>query len=161
MCWWGKFWWGCGRPEVDEEERKKKSGEDEVYSSRDSHYRSASIFAVKSARHTCNRLPYPACATNVLFSRLLPGPCSSSTQSHPAHFESPVNLYRTPTMFGPLGLSLAPIVRKSPTLLSWTKPFANWYMDKMGYRKVGFKYDDLRTFPRSLCFYAARTEIYL
>ncbi|EIM90466.1 cytochrome bd ubiquinol oxidase subunit [Stereum hirsutum FP-91666 SS1] len=46
-------------------------------------------------------------------------------------------------MFGPLGFSLAPIVRKSPTLLSWTKPFANWYVDKMGYRKVGFKYDDL------------------
>lgn len=55
-------------------------------------------------------------------------------------------------MFGPLGFSLAPIVRKSPTLLSWTKPFANWYVDKMGYRKVGFKYDDLRAFPPYFMF---------
>lgn len=44
-------------------------------------YRSPSIvFPVKSARHTCDRLPYPDCSqrqSTVLFARPLPGPRSS------------------------------------------------------------------------------------
>lgn len=46
-------------------------------------------------------------------------------------------------MFGPLGLSLAPYVNSSRTLSRWITPFANWYANASGYRKYGFKYDDL------------------
>ncbi|KAF8201480.1 cytochrome b-c1 complex subunit 7 [Pholiota molesta] len=46
-------------------------------------------------------------------------------------------------MFGPLGLSLAPYVNSSRTLSRWVKPIAIWYSDVAGYRKYGFKYDDL------------------
>ncbi|KAF5357807.1 hypothetical protein D9756_001869 [Leucocoprinus leucothites] len=46
-------------------------------------------------------------------------------------------------MFGPLGISLAPYVRSSKTLSKWIKPIATWYADASGYRKYGFKYDDL------------------
>ncbi|KDR73468.1 hypothetical protein GALMADRAFT_251143 [Galerina marginata CBS 339.88] len=46
-------------------------------------------------------------------------------------------------MFGPLSLSLAPYVRSSRTLTKWVTPIANWYANAMGYRKYGFKYDDL------------------
>ncbi|PPQ89114.1 hypothetical protein CVT25_006486 [Psilocybe cyanescens] len=46
-------------------------------------------------------------------------------------------------MFGPLGLSLAPYVRSSRTLSKWLTPVATWYANSMGYRKYGFKYDDL------------------
>jgi len=46
-------------------------------------------------------------------------------------------------MFGPLGLSFAPYVRSSRTLSKWLTPFANWYVDAAGWRKYGFKYDDL------------------
>ena len=48
-------------------------------------------------------------------------------------------------MFGPLGLSLAPYVQSSRTLSKWITPIANWYANAAGYRKYGFKYDDLRT----------------
>ena len=47
-------------------------------------------------------------------------------------------------LFGPLGPSLAPQVRKSATLYRWFKPFALWYANIAGYRKIGLKYDDLR-----------------
>lgn len=55
--------------------------------------------------------------------------------------------YSTPAMVlaGPLGPSLAPTIRKSRTLYRWIKPVADWYADLAGYRKVGYKYDDLRT----------------
>ncbi|KAI0928300.1 hypothetical protein AcW1_005584 [Taiwanofungus camphoratus] len=43
----------------------------------------------------------------------------------------------------PLGFSLAPAIRKSRTLYRWIKPVADWYADAAGYRKVGYKYDDL------------------
>ena len=46
-------------------------------------------------------------------------------------------------MFGPLGLSLAPYVNSSRTLSRWITPIANWYANASGYRKYGFKYDDL------------------
>ncbi len=52
-----------------------------------------------------------------------------------------VSLYAT--MLGPLGLSLASYVRTSRTLYGWVKPIANWYANTSGYRKYGFKYDDL------------------
>jgi ubiquinol-cytochrome c reductase subunit 7 len=48
-------------------------------------------------------------------------------------------------MFGPMGLSLAPYIRSSKTLMGWVKPLANWYAHAAGYRKYGFKYDDLCT----------------
>jgi len=46
-------------------------------------------------------------------------------------------------MFGPLSLSFAPYVQSSRALLSFVKPIANWYANASGYRKYGFKYDDL------------------
>ncbi|KAF8964024.1 cytochrome b-c1 complex subunit 7 [Flammula alnicola] len=46
-------------------------------------------------------------------------------------------------MFGPLGLSLAPYIKSSRTLSKWITPFATWYANAAGYRKYGFKYDDL------------------
>jgi len=46
-------------------------------------------------------------------------------------------------MFGPLGFSLAPYVNSSRTLSRWVAPIANWYANASGYRKYGFKYDDL------------------
>ncbi|KAL9714843.1 Cytochrome b-c1 complex subunit 7, mitochondrial [Leucoagaricus gongylophorus] len=46
-------------------------------------------------------------------------------------------------MFGPLGISLAPYIRSSKTLSSYIQPIANWYVNVSGYRKYGFKYDDL------------------
>lgn len=46
-------------------------------------------------------------------------------------------------MFNALGPSLAPQIRSSKTLSRWIKPFASWYVDLAGYRKVGLKYDDL------------------
>ncbi|KAG6896111.1 hypothetical protein C0992_010252 [Termitomyces sp. T32_za158] len=46
-------------------------------------------------------------------------------------------------MFGPLNLSLAPYVKSSKTLSRLIKPIANWYARASGYRKYGFKYDDL------------------
>ncbi|KAF9483779.1 ubiquinol-cytochrome-c reductase complex subunit 6 [Pholiota conissans] len=46
-------------------------------------------------------------------------------------------------MFGPLGLSLAPYVNTSKTLSRWVAPVATWYANAAGYRKYGFKYDDL------------------
>ncbi|EPT05878.1 cytochrome bd ubiquinol oxidase [Fomitopsis schrenkii] len=44
---------------------------------------------------------------------------------------------------GPLGPSLAPAILKNRGLYRWVKPIANWYADLSGYRKVGYKYDDL------------------
>lgn len=49
------------------------------------------------------------------------------------------------SIFGPLGFSLAPRLRKSRTLYRWFKPFANWYAQIAGYRQMGLKYDDLST----------------
>jgi len=46
-------------------------------------------------------------------------------------------------MFGPLGFSLAPYIQSSRTLSKWVSPIAQWYANAMGYRKYGFKYDDL------------------
>ena len=46
-------------------------------------------------------------------------------------------------MFGPLGFSLAPYVLSSKSLSKWITPIANWYANASGYRKYGFKYDDL------------------
>jgi len=42
-----------------------------------------------------------------------------------------------------MGVSLAPLVRKSRGLSKWIKPIATWYADLSGYRKVGLRYDDL------------------
>jgi len=46
-------------------------------------------------------------------------------------------------LFGPLGLSLAPYVKSSRTLSKYIKPLATWYANISGYRKYGYKYDDL------------------
>ncbi|KAG5645820.1 hypothetical protein DXG03_005161 [Asterophora parasitica] len=46
-------------------------------------------------------------------------------------------------MAGPLSVSLASYVKSSRTLTKWVTPIANWYADAAGYRKYGFKYDDL------------------
>lgn len=46
--------------------------------------------------------------------------------------------------FGALGPSLAPYIQSSRTLSKWIKPIALWYADVSGYRKYGFRYDDLR-----------------
>ncbi|KAJ8515536.1 hypothetical protein ONZ45_g7051 [Pleurotus djamor] len=46
-------------------------------------------------------------------------------------------------MFGPLGLSLAPQIKASRTLSKYLKPVAAWYANLAGYRRMGFKYDDL------------------
>ncbi|KAG6821148.1 hypothetical protein H0H93_005368 [Arthromyces matolae] len=46
-------------------------------------------------------------------------------------------------VFGPLGASCAPYIKSSRTLSRWFKPIANWYAHAAGYRKYGFKYDDL------------------
>lgn len=48
-------------------------------------------------------------------------------------------------IFGPLGPSLANYVRSSKTLYGWLKPVSLWYANLAGYRKMGLKYDDLRT----------------
>jgi ubiquinol-cytochrome c reductase subunit 7 len=48
------------------------------------------------------------------------------------------------TIFGPLGLSFAPQIRKSKTLYRWFKPVSDWYANIAGYRQIGLKYDDLR-----------------
>ena len=53
------------------------------------------------------------------------------------------------TIFGPLGASLAPAIRKNRSLYAWVKPVADWYANASGYRKVGLKYDDLRTCLRA------------
>lgn len=45
-----------------------------------------------------------------------------------------------------LGPSLAPYVRSSRSLKKLVTPVAHWYADLMGYRKMGLKYDDLRTY---------------
>jgi len=47
------------------------------------------------------------------------------------------------TIFGPLSLSFAPYVKSSRTLSKWITPFAQWYVNVAGYRKVGLRYDDL------------------
>ena len=49
------------------------------------------------------------------------------------------------TVLGPLGPSLAPAIRQSRGLYAMLKPVADWYANVSGYRKVGLKYDDLRT----------------
>jgi len=46
-------------------------------------------------------------------------------------------------MVGPLSISLANYVKSSKSLSRWVKPLATWYADAAGYRKYGFKYDDL------------------
>ncbi|KAH9901155.1 ubiquinol-cytochrome-c reductase complex subunit 6 [Cubamyces lactineus] len=47
------------------------------------------------------------------------------------------------TIAGPLGPSLAPVIRGNRSLYQFLKPIANWYANVSGYRKVGLKYDDL------------------
>ncbi|KAI1790798.1 ubiquinol-cytochrome-c reductase complex subunit 6 [Ganoderma leucocontextum] len=47
------------------------------------------------------------------------------------------------TVFGPLGLSLAPAIRRNRSVYAWVKPVADWYANVSGYRKLGLKYDDL------------------
>ena len=51
----------------------------------------------------------------------------------------------TMTILGPLGPSLAPAIRRNRTLYAWLKPVSDWYANVAGHRKVGLKYDDLRT----------------
>ncbi|KAF5387079.1 hypothetical protein D9615_001806 [Tricholomella constricta] len=51
-------------------------------------------------------------------------------------------------MVGPLSISFASYLKPSRTLSRWIKPIANWYADASGYRKYGFKYDDLRAFTQ-------------
>ncbi|KAF9009356.1 cytochrome b-c1 complex subunit 7 [Cyathus striatus] len=46
-------------------------------------------------------------------------------------------------MFGPLGPSLAPYIKPNGAVYKWLMPIANWYTNLSGYRKYGFKYDDL------------------
>jgi len=46
-------------------------------------------------------------------------------------------------MFGPLGATLAPYVQSSRTLSRWITPVAHWYANASGWRKYGYKYDDL------------------
>jgi len=44
---------------------------------------------------------------------------------------------------GPLSFSLANYVKSSRTLSKWLAPVATWYANASGYRKYGFRYDDL------------------
>ncbi|KAJ7752056.1 ubiquinol-cytochrome-c reductase complex subunit 6 [Mycena metata] len=46
-------------------------------------------------------------------------------------------------MAGPLGLSLAPYIRSSPTLTKLFTPVAKWYAGGSLYRQYGLLYDDL------------------
>nr|GAT61220.1 ubiquinol-cytochrome-c reductase complex subunit 6 [Mycena chlorophos] len=46
-------------------------------------------------------------------------------------------------MAGPLGLSLAPYIRSSPTLSKIVTPIAKWYAGGALYRQYGLLYDDL------------------
>ncbi|KAF9533401.1 cytochrome b-c1 complex subunit 7 [Crepidotus variabilis] len=46
-------------------------------------------------------------------------------------------------VFGPLGATLAPYVQSSRSLSKWVTPFAHWYANAAGWRKYGYKYDDL------------------
>ncbi|EHY55724.1 Cytochrome b-c1 complex subunit 7 [Exophiala dermatitidis] len=39
--------------------------------------------------------------------------------------------------------SLAPYILKRPWLKRWMVPFANWYADAAGYRRLGLRHDDL------------------
>ncbi|EXJ86161.1 ubiquinol-cytochrome c reductase subunit 7 [Capronia coronata CBS 617.96] len=39
--------------------------------------------------------------------------------------------------------SLAPYILKRPWLKRWMVPFANWYADAAGYRRLGLRADDL------------------
>ena len=78
-----------------------------------------------------------------------------SDKSHPSHFLDPLPFHsplpphhpqtQTMTIFGPLGPSLAGYVRSSKTLSSWLKPVSLWYANLAGYRRMGLRYDDLRT----------------
>lgn len=69
----------------------------------------------------------------------------SQTLTHTRHPGTSVSssLVNTILMFGPLGFSLAPYVLSSKSLSKWITPIANWYANASGYRKYGFKYDDL------------------
>jgi hypothetical protein len=46
-------------------------------------------------------------------------------------------------MAGPLGVSLAPYIRSSPTLAKLFTPVAKWYAGGSLYRQYGLLYDDL------------------
>ena len=46
---------------------------------------------------------------------------------------------------GPLGITLAPYIYRRPALLKALTPFAQAYINWSGYRKIGLRYDDLRT----------------
>ena len=49
------------------------------------------------------------------------------------------------TIAGPLGVSFASTIRRNRTIYRWFKPLSDWYANVAGHRKVGLKYDDLRT----------------
>jgi len=50
---------------------------------------------------------------------------------------------------GPLGISVAPYIRRSPTLYKLFAPLAKVFIDASGYRKMGLRYDDLLIEERS------------
>jgi hypothetical protein len=52
----------------------------------------------------------------------------------------------TMSPWSPVGVSLASQIKASRSLYAWVKPFANWYANVAGYRRMGLKYDDLCTF---------------
>ena len=69
----------------------------------------------------------------------------------PFHIPPPaLHHTQTMTLFGPLGPSLAGYVRSSKSLSRWLKPVSIWYANLAGYRRIGLKYDDLRTSVPSL-----------
>ena len=83
-----------------------------------------------------------------------PIPPISRTPSISIH---PLHHPQTMTIFGPLGPSLAGYVRSSKSLSRWLKPVSIWYANLAGYRRIGLKYDDLRTSSpllRSIVLYA-------
>lgn len=44
---------------------------------------------------------------------------------------------------GPLGVSLTPMLKRSPYWTRVLTPIAKWYAEVSGYRRMGLKYDDL------------------
>ncbi|GJJ12431.1 hypothetical protein Clacol_006673 [Clathrus columnatus] len=44
---------------------------------------------------------------------------------------------------GPLGISIAPYIKQSKFWTRTLTPFAQWYAETAGYRRMGLKYDDL------------------
>ena len=63
-------------------------------------------------------------------------------------------------LFGPLSISLAPYVRSSKTLTKWLTPIAHWYANAAGWRKYGFKYDDLCRWTPT-CWFPSSCSLFL